>query len=127
MMDEARIIKTDEIPWKKLKADYCDVPLYDRPLVSDPDTGMCINISKYEKGFNLEWHTHSCAHGMYILKGKMRTSIGVAGPGDFVWFPAGMEMEHGATVEEDCEYIFITNRPFDIQYLRDKKQSKDQN
>ena len=120
-MDEARIFRPDEMQWKKLKADYCDVPLYDKPLVSDPETGMSVAISRYEKGFNLEWHTHTCAHGMYILKGKLRTSIGEALPGDFVWFPAGMAMEHGATVEEDCTFLFITNRPFDIRYLRDEQ------
>jgi len=120
--DKPCIIRPDEIPWKKLKADYTDVPLYDRPLVSDPETGMSVTISRYEKGFNLERHTHTCSHGMYILSGRLRTSIGEAVPGDFVWFPAGVEMEHGATDDEDCVFLFITNRPFDIRYLRDEQQ-----
>ena len=124
MMGEAKIIHPGDIPWKQLKADYCEVPLYDRALVSDPETGMCVNISRYPKGFLLERHTHTCAHGMYILEGKLSTSIGMASPGDFVWFPAGMEMEHGATVEEDCVFLFITNRPFDIHYLREDSAAK---
>jgi len=28
-----------------------------------------------------------------------------------------MTMEHGATTEQDVVILFITNKPFDIQYL----------
>jgi hypothetical protein len=26
-------------------------------------------------------------------------------------------MEHGATHEEDCTFLFITNKPFDIHFV----------
>ena len=62
-------------------------------------------------------HIHTCAHGMYVLDGTLRTDGGDYGPGHFVWFPAGIEMEHGATAEKDVTVLFITNRRFDIHYL----------
>ena len=32
------------------------------------------------------------------------------------WFPAGEEVEHGARAEEDVVVLFMTNKPFEIQY-----------
>ncbi|GGN72534.1 hypothetical protein GCM10011579_049850 [Streptomyces albiflavescens] len=37
--------------------------------------------------------------------------------GSFVWFPVGGTMTHGATEDGDCTFLFITNKPFDIQYV----------
>ena len=34
--------------------------------------------------------------------------------GTSVWFPEGGIMEHGATQDEDCTFLFITNKPFAI-------------
>ena len=54
---------------------------------------------------------------MYVLDGTLVTHAGSFGPGHFVWFPTGLEMEHGATAETDVTVLFITNRKFDIRYL----------
>ena len=29
-------------------------------------------------------------------------------------------MEHGATQEEDCTFLFVTNKPFDIHFAGDE-------
>ena len=50
------------------------------------------------------------------LDGTLVTHDGRYGPGSFVWFPEGPEMQHGATAEEDVTVLFITNKPFDIHY-----------
>jgi hypothetical protein len=34
-----------------------------------------------------------------------------------VWFPEGMEMEHGASADGDVTVLFITNKPFEIYYV----------
>jgi len=34
-----------------------------------------------------------------------------------VWFPEGLIMEHGATASTDVTLLFITNKPFEIDYL----------
>jgi hypothetical protein len=51
------------------------------------------------------------------LSGTLNTHQGTYGPGSFVWFPEGGSMEHGATDDEDCTFLFITNKPFDIHHL----------
>jgi quercetin dioxygenase-like cupin family protein len=59
---------------------------------------------------------HPCAHGIYVLEGTLKAHRGTFGPGNFVWFPEGGIMEHGATEESDCTFLFITNKPFGIHY-----------
>ena len=49
---------------------------------------------------------------MYVLEGTLVTHEGRYGPGSFVWFPEGLTMEHGATVEGDVTVLFITNKRF---------------
>ena len=46
------------------------------------------------------------------------THAGSFGPGSFVWFPEGMEMEHGATQDNDVTFLFIANKPLDIHYTQ---------
>jgi len=59
-------------------------------------------------GFNNRWHYHYCSHGMHVLDGILKTHAGSFGPGGFVWFPEGMEMEHGATQDNDVTFLVIT-------------------
>jgi quercetin dioxygenase-like cupin family protein len=54
---------------------------------------------------------------MYVLEGNLVTHKGVFGPGSFVWFPEGEVMEHGASAEGDVTVVFITNKPFRIDYV----------
>lgn len=82
-------------------------------LYESPKTGMEIKLQHLEPGLMTTWHTHTCGHGMYVLAGKLHTSHGTFGPGDFVWFEAGTRMEHG-TVDEPADLLFITDGPFDI-------------
>jgi len=92
--------------------------LQSEQLIEDPDTGMSVMKMKYFAGFTNEWHTHPCAHGMYVLDGILKTHAGSFGPGSFVWFPEGMEMEHGATQDNDVTFLFIANKPLGIHYTR---------
>ena len=43
----------------------------------------------YRAGWTNPWHTHPCAHGIYVLDGSLATHQGTFGPGSFVWFPEG--------------------------------------
>jgi len=54
---------------------------------------------------------------MYVLEGKLVTHVGTFGPGMFVWFPEGEVMEHGASSEGDVKVLFVTNKPFRIDYV----------
>jgi quercetin dioxygenase-like cupin family protein len=62
-------------------------------------------------------HHHPCGHGIYVLDGTLNTHMGTYGPGNFVWFPEGGIMEHGATADADCTFLFITNKTFDIHHV----------
>ena len=89
-------------------------------LLDDPDTGMMIKTQGYPAGDFTPLHTHSCAHGFYVLKGTLRTSFGDFPPGSFVWIPEGEACTHGATEDEGVYTLFITNKPFDIHYIEDE-------
>ena len=112
MTEEAKIFHIDEMNWVDLGGGHLD-----KAMVTEPKTGMIVNVSHYPKGYTMGWHKHSCAHGMYIIEGAMQTNLGIVKKGEFVWFPADTEMDHGATMAEDCTFLFITNAPFDIQNL----------
>jgi len=109
-------IDTNALPWEPRFNKQTGVTLHRKELFQDPDTGMQVRIVRYPAGFINPWHTHHCAHGMYVLEGTLVTHDGSYGPGSFVWFPEGPEMQHGATAEEDVTVLFITNKPFDIHY-----------
>jgi quercetin dioxygenase-like cupin family protein len=74
----------------------------------------------YRAGFTNPWHSHPCAHGIYVLEGALNTHQGRYPAGSFVWFPEGGIMEHGATQDEDCTFLFITNKQFSIHYVGDE-------
>lgn len=111
-------IDTAALPWEERYNEHLGKTLYRKNLVTDPDTGMEIRIVKYPAGVINKLHTHPCAHGMYVLEGRLVTHAGEYGPGSFVWFPEGQRMEHGATATEDVVVLFITNKPFEIHYVK---------
>jgi quercetin dioxygenase-like cupin family protein len=108
---------SNTMPWQLRHIEELDAEIAVKPLVEDPDTGMSAMKLKYFAGFTNSWHTHNCAHGMYVLDGVLKTHVGSFGPGSFVWFPEGMTMEHGATQDNDVTVLFITNKPLDIHYV----------
>ena len=113
-------IDTNALPWEARWNEHLGKTLYRKNLMEDPDTGMEVRLVRYPAGVINALHTHPCAHGMYVLEGTLQTNEGTFGPGSFVWFPQGMEMEHGATGDGDVTVLFITNKPFEIHYLGEK-------
>ena len=109
-------IDTNEMPWEDRYSEALQKMLYRKNLMEDPDTGMEVRLVKYPAGVINKLHTHPCAHGMFVLEGTLVTHDGEYGPGHFVWFPEGQVMEHGATPETDVVVLFITNKPFRIDY-----------
>jgi quercetin dioxygenase-like cupin family protein len=82
---------------------------------ADGDKIDIFNLT-YPKGYTTVWHTHNMSHGIYVLKGTLKTHEGLYGPGSFIWFPEGLVMQHGATDEEDCEMLFICTKEFNINW-----------
>ncbi len=110
---------TNAMRWSYISLPEVDYKLPVKHLHEDSATGMSILKMKYDAGFVNPWHTHNCAHGMYVLDGILRTSKGDFGPGEFVWFPEVERMFHGATEDNDVCFLFVTNKPFDIEYEGD--------
>jgi quercetin dioxygenase-like cupin family protein len=109
-------IDANSLPWEERFNEKIGRALYRKNLIEDPDTGMEVRLVRYPAGIINPLHTHHCAHGMYVLEGILATNAGNYGPGCFVWFPEGLDMEHGATADADVTVLFITNKPFDIHY-----------
>ncbi len=118
--DEAIISSIGSCEWTHKINDF-GKPLSKQRLVTDPNMGAFVEHTIYRAGTVTKRHTHSCAHGIFVLSGTLLANGKEYPPGTMVWFPQGNIMEHGATEKEDCEILFIytgvsVNRPFDITY-----------
>ena len=110
------------MPWEERFNEHLQRVIPRKDLFQDPETGMEIRLVRYPAGFVNPLHTHPCGHGMFVLEGTLATHRGTFGPGSFVWFPEGEPMEHGATASGDVVVLFITNKPFRIDYIDPPKQ-----
>ncbi len=117
---ELTVVDTTTAEWQGFRVDYIDADLDHIPLVNDPETGMTVLKMVYRAGYTTPWHSHPCAHGIYVLEGTLSTHRGRYGAGTFVWFPEGGIMEHGATQDEDVTFLFITNKEFAIHFVGDE-------
>jgi hypothetical protein len=109
-------IDTNKQPWEVRELVEIDASFLVKLLVADSETGMRVLKIRYQAGFTNISHWHNCAHGMYVLDGVLVTSAGSFGPGNFVWFPEGTTMFHGAQSDNDVTFLFITNKAFDIHF-----------
>jgi len=119
-MSDSKVVAIDtgSMPWEERPNEKIGRSLYRKNLIEDPETGMEIRLVRYPAGVINPLHTHPCAHGMYVLEGTLVTNAGKYGPGSFVWFPEGNQMEHGASADADVTVLFITNKSFEIHYAR---------
>lgn len=113
---EVITIDSHRMPWQELPIPELDASILMKPLFLDNTSGMSISKCCYKAGFMNKSHTHHCAHGMYVLDGILVTSKGSFGPGNFIWFPEGEVMFHGAQEDNDVTFLFITDKTFDIHY-----------
>jgi len=119
---DLQAMDTHSMLWQERFNDRVGRPLYRKDLIVDPDTGMEVRLVRYPAGFINPRHTHPHAHGLYVLEGTLVTHAGQYGPGHFLWFPEGLVMEHGATPEAEVTVLFITNKPFVINYEAEARQ-----
>jgi len=117
MSTEPTVVDTSSMPWEERPNEKIGRSIFRKVLIDDPDTGMGVRLTRYPAGVINPWHTHPCAHGMFVLEGTLATNAGSYGPGTFVWFPEGEVMEHGAGPEADVTVLFVTNRTFRIDYV----------
>lgn len=111
------VIDTATQPWEERFNEKLGRALYRKDLYTDAETGAEIRLVRYPAGVVNPGHKHPCGHGMYVLEGTLVTHRGEYGPGTFVWFPEGETMEHGASAAGDVTVLFVTNKPFRIDYV----------
>ena len=109
-------IDSTAMPWEERPNERIGRSLYRKELFIEPQTGMEVRLVRYPAGVINPAHTHPCGHGMFVLEGTLVTHDGQFGPGSFVWFPEGQVKEHGASPDGDVVVVFITNKPFRIDY-----------
>jgi quercetin dioxygenase-like cupin family protein len=117
---ELSVVDTNSAEWEIFPVEYIKAELEHNVLLNDEETGVMILKMVYRAGFTNPWHSHQCGHGFYILDGILDTHAGQYGPGNFVWFPEGGVMYHGATTEHDVTFLFITNKAFTIHFVGDE-------
>jgi quercetin dioxygenase-like cupin family protein len=105
------------MPWEDVLNPVTGKTIQRKHFLQDADTGMEVMVVKYPTGVITPKHTHPCAHGLYVVSGKLYTHDGIYGPGDFVWYPEGVIGEHGATDDGPVTLVFMTNKPFDISFV----------
>lgn len=113
---EIAVVDTTTAEWGTFPVPEIGAEIPFLGLVDDPDTGMQVFKMTYAAGFTNPWHTHPCAHGVYVLEGTLTTHQGSYPAGTFAWFPEGGTMHHGASEDGDCTFLFITNKPFGITF-----------
>ena len=112
------VVNRSDVEWSEVLMEQIGRPFYVKLLLDEPETGMSVMLLRYPAGLVNPHHKHSCGHGMYVLEGKLVTHRGEFGPGTFVWFPEGDTMQHGASPEGDMIALFITNKPFSVDYVK---------
>ena len=95
----------------------------DKPVVTDPLNGMIVNFSHYTKGFVKEYHKHAMSHVVYVIDGVHSSEGKRYGSGSLVLDPEGYACAHGSTPDNDCKFIWITNKAGDIQYLSEEQEN----
>lgn len=94
--------------------------IYDRPvglrlLYADPQTGSEHYLVRYPAGLRARSHTHSVAHTVVVLEGRLVADGRTLGPGSYVHFPAGEVMHHEPAPGRDCLFVTVFHGPFDVQ------------
>ncbi len=84
-----RLVKIDALPWKPTRFPGVDVKV----LMRDDERGVMTALFRWAPGAILPDHVHEDIEQSYIIEGTLEDSEGIAGPGDYVWRPAGSRHE----------------------------------
>ena len=93
--------------------------VYDRPialrlLYEDPASGEEHYVVRYPAGVKGRVHTHTAAHTIVVLEGRLHANGQVIGPGAYAHFPGGEAMQHQAGGDGDCLFVLLFHGPFDV-------------
>src|SRR5260370_21075742 len=80
----SRYLDVPNMPWEKTK--FAGIKI--KVLYSD-DSGITTALFRLDPGAVVPLHEHTALEQTYVLEGTIEDHEGVAGPGQFVWRPAG--------------------------------------
>lgn len=81
----SRFVNPDDLPWQATK--YPGVEM--KALFRDEARGLLTALFRWAPGAELPFHEHVDIEQTYVLEGRLVDDEGEAGPGQFVWRPAG--------------------------------------
>lgn len=96
--------------------------VYDREiqlglLYEDPASGEEHYVVRYPAGVRCRPHTHTSAHTIVVVEGRLTANGKVIGPGGYAHFPAGQPMQHQSTEDSDCLFVLLFHGPFDVHVV----------
>lgn len=108
------------VKWAPMNLPGVPAGLQQRLLHENKQNKLTSALVRFPKGFREPRHYHTtCGHSMYILKGKLKSPDGDLTPGTFSY--AAVNERHGPFLaEEETEFLFYTDGPFDF-FVEDKK------
>ena len=86
---DVEVFDSNSMDWLELPIEQLGRSLTLKPFTFDPDTGMSCMLLRYDAGFINPWHTHDCAHGMYVLSGTLPDPQGGFRPRELCLVPRG--------------------------------------
>ena len=90
-----------------------------RLLYEDPASGEEHYVVRYPAGVKGRVHTHTAAHTIVVLEGRLYANGQVIGPGSYAHFPAGEPMHHESGGDTDCLFVLLFHGPFDVRVVED--------
>ncbi len=88
-----------------------------RLLHQDPDSGEELYLIRHPVGVKGRLHTHTAAHTIVVIEGRLEANGLVIGPGAYAHFPAEEAMRHQATGHEPCLFVILFHGPFDVKVV----------
>lgn len=106
----SRLVHAEEMPWQPIRFKGC----YAKTLLVDVKSGVATLLIKMDPGAGLPDHEHVLIEQTYMLEGRLVDVDGIdkgvaAGPGDFIWRPAGSR--HSVVAPEGALMIAMFQIP----------------
>jgi len=113
------LIKVADVSWAPVNLPGVPAGIQQKLLHNNAANKLQSSLVRLPKGFREPRHYHTtCGHSIYILKGRIRSPEGMLTPGTFTY--AAPNERHGPFVaEQDTEFLFYTDGPFDY-FIEDK-------
>jgi anti-sigma factor ChrR (cupin superfamily) len=102
----SRYIRGADVPWTTMsQAPGVQVKV----LYQDETTGVFTGLFRIPPGGVVPDHVHRALEQTYVLEGTFGDEEGMAGPGDFIWRPAGNR--HEAYSPDGCLILGFFLKP----------------